>query len=284
MVVSGGVDLLHGAVLDDLPGVHNAHVVAGANHHPQIVGDHYHGGAQPLLELLNEGERLGLDGHVQSSGGLVGDEDVRGAGQGDGDNHPLLHAAGELERVVVLALGGDAHHLQHLVHPPVNFLLAHFLSRVNFHGLPDLVAHSHNGVQGGHGVLEDHGDDLPTHELHVALRDGHNVIALEEDLPVGYAADPVRQQTHEGQGRAGLARAGLAHQTQAPAVGQGEADVVDGPDHAAVGVVLHRQVPDLHRRAGGLRGGGSFSAITHVMYLSLSVGGPARPAVRRPPD
>ena len=55
------------------------------------------------LEVFDEFEDLGLDGNVQGSGGLVGDEDFGLADEGHGDHHALPHAAGELMQVIVHA-------------------------------------------------------------------------------------------------------------------------------------------------------------------------------------
>ena len=55
-------------------------------------------------------EDLRLHGDVEGGGRLVGEQQRRAAGQGDGDHHALAHAAGQLVRVLVEpALGlGDA--------------------------------------------------------------------------------------------------------------------------------------------------------------------------------
>ena len=54
----------------------------------------------PLLldELV---EDLGLDGHIERGGRLVGDQDVGVQHQGHGDHHPLPHTSRELVRVRV---------------------------------------------------------------------------------------------------------------------------------------------------------------------------------------
>ena len=46
--------------------------------------------------VVEQVEDLRLDGDVESRGRLVGDEQLRLAGQGHGDHHPLAQAAGEL--------------------------------------------------------------------------------------------------------------------------------------------------------------------------------------------
>ena len=56
------------------------------------------------LQLAEQVEDLRLHGDVEAGGGLVGQEQPRGAGQGDGDHDPLAHAARELEGVGLVAL------------------------------------------------------------------------------------------------------------------------------------------------------------------------------------
>ena len=53
-------------------------------------------------------------GAVEVAGGLVGEQDRRPGGEGAGEGHPLLLAAGELARVVVAAVG-EPHGGQQLV-------------------------------------------------------------------------------------------------------------------------------------------------------------------------
>ncbi len=60
------------------------------------------------LELLEQIENLRLNRHVQRSGGFVADEDLRVAGHGNGDDHALSHAAGELVWILRSALRGPS--------------------------------------------------------------------------------------------------------------------------------------------------------------------------------
>jgi hypothetical protein len=57
------------------------------------VGDHEDRHAEPPLQVAQEVEDLGLDGHVERRGRLVGDEELRIAGQRHGDHDALAHAA-----------------------------------------------------------------------------------------------------------------------------------------------------------------------------------------------
>ena len=67
-----------------------------------------------VLQRAHEIEDLRLDGHVERGGRLVGDQELRVAGQRHRDHRALAHAAGQLVRIIVNALlgRGDAHAAQ----------------------------------------------------------------------------------------------------------------------------------------------------------------------------
>ena len=94
---TGGPDLAKrsatGRGLGHLTGIHDQHRITGFGDDPQIVGDEDYRHARFLLKLADDLQNLGLNGHVQGRGRLVGDEDVRLAGQRHGDHDPLAHAA-----------------------------------------------------------------------------------------------------------------------------------------------------------------------------------------------
>ena len=101
---------------------------------------------QPLPQAVDQVEDLGLDRDVQRGGRLVGDQQLRLAGQRHGDHHPLAHAAGELVRVVVEPLRGprDADQPQHLDRARSSRLCGDALVLPN--GLGDLPADGHGRV------------------------------------------------------------------------------------------------------------------------------------------
>jgi hypothetical protein len=96
--------------LDDAAGVHDGHPLAGFGDDAEVVGDEDDGGAHVRAQGAQQVKDLGLDGDVEGGGGLVGDEELRDAGQRHGDHDALGHATGELVGVGVGALGrlGDA--------------------------------------------------------------------------------------------------------------------------------------------------------------------------------
>ncbi len=93
-------DRVDRAGLHDPPGIQHRHPVAGAGHHAEIVGHEHHAHRQLVLQPQQQLEDLVLDRDVERRGRLVGQQQLRPAGQGDGDHRALAHAAGELVRVV----------------------------------------------------------------------------------------------------------------------------------------------------------------------------------------
>ena len=99
------------------------------------------------------------------------------------------------------------------------------------------VAHLGALVQGGLGVLEDHLhllDDLPVQCVGNFAVD---LLALVEHLTAGGGQD-----AHDGPADGGLARAGLAHQTEGLALIDGKVCVLDGLVGFAAGAVSHLEV------------------------------------------
>src|SRR5215471_18351637 len=90
--------LANGGCLHDLAGVHHGHPVTHLGHDAQVVGHEDEGHARLALDVLEEVEVLRLDGHVEIGGGLVGDDQSRAAGEGDGADDALAHAAAHLMR------------------------------------------------------------------------------------------------------------------------------------------------------------------------------------------
>ncbi len=224
---------LGGGLLDDAPGVHHRDVVGPGGDHAEVVGDQHHGHVALALLGLEQVEDLGLDGDVEGGGGLVGEEQAGAAGQGDGDDHPLAHAAGELLGVLLEAplRLGDADRAQQ----GDGGLLALGLGVVEvlLDRLGDLVADALHGVQRGHRVLEHHGHlRAPDLAEHVGVGVEH--LAAVEAHAAG-AAGVGGDEAHDRAGQDRLARAGLAHDAEGPAPLEGEVDVLDGADGALAG-------------------------------------------------
>ncbi len=276
-VAGAGKDVLRRAVLHDLPRVHDRNLVRDVGHHAQIVGNHDEGGAVCLLNVLDKVQDLGLNGHVQGRGGLVRNQQLRIHRHGQGDHGPLAHAAGKLVGVLPEAVlgAGDAGQSQRLQSGLFGLRLG--LAAVFHNALHDLPAHSHGGVEAGHGVLEDHADILGPDLPHLLLRQGHQIPALKENLsPLVEAPGLLRVQPDNGLGGHGFPAPGLPHQPQAPALFQEKADAPDCLHLAGVGPEGEGQLPHVQQDAG------VFCSFHLLFLLTVSFWGPARPAGRRP--
>src|SRR5262245_4722770 len=86
----------HRLHLHDLARVHHADPVAHLGDDAEVVRDEDQRDAGRALEILQQIQVLELDRDVEVGGGLVGDDDTRPAGLGDGPDNPLPHAAAEL--------------------------------------------------------------------------------------------------------------------------------------------------------------------------------------------
>ena len=163
----------------------------------------------------------------------------------------------ELKLVELLALGGDLggpglvvggldhgfiEDLQIAVEVAAALLLAGLALKE--HGLGELTADLYDGVQAGHGVLEDHGDLVAADLVELLLRDLQQILAVIDDLTA--LGDGVGGlDAHDGLGSNGLAGAGLTHDGQGLTLGQVEADVTHSLDLAVGGAERNAQVTNL---------------------------------------
>ena len=112
------------------------------------------------------------------------------------------------------------------------------------HGLGQLLADTHDGIQAGQGVLEHHGDFVAADMVEVLFADLQQVFSVIEDLAAlhngigsGYAQN--------GLAGGGLARAGLAHDGQCLTLVQVEGDITNRLQLSVDGAEGDRQIFDL---------------------------------------
>ena len=134
--------------------------------------------------------------------------------------HPLFHVV-------------DAHQLQHL-HGPLAGLLLGDLLVVGLQGLDELVADGVDGIEAGHGVLEDHGHLGAPQGHHLVLGLGQHVLTLQGDGPADDLAGGL-EEADDGVGLHALAGAGLAHDAHDLVVIEVIADAAHGLDLAGGG-------------------------------------------------
>ncbi len=98
-------EFLRRSLFDNFASIHDYHAIGHASDHAQIMRDKNERRAKLLTDSTQEFQNLRLYGYIESSRWLIGNEQFGVAGQGDGNHHALAHAATELMRIRVDALG-----------------------------------------------------------------------------------------------------------------------------------------------------------------------------------
>ena len=235
------------ALLDDLPRVHDEHVVRDVTRAGEIVGDVEEREVLVLLQVEHQVENADADRDVEHRGRLVGHEHGRLHGERSRDRDALPLAARQLVRVLVdVALGRhQPDRRQQLVDVLVD--VCALRDAVDLQGAGEMVVDRLDRVQRSERILEDHLHLRPVMQDVAAATDVRHVLALEED-----AATRRLVQAGEHARHGALAAAALADERGDRARAQREGDVVDGMQAAAAdeavacGEVL-RQSADLDR-------------------------------------
>jgi hypothetical protein len=86
-------DFANRAFFDDAAGVHDGDAIGDLRDDAEIVGDEEQAELQFAAKTIEKIEDLFLYGDVERGRGLVGDEELRAAGQGHRDHRALAEAA-----------------------------------------------------------------------------------------------------------------------------------------------------------------------------------------------
>jgi hypothetical protein len=214
-------------LLDDAAVLHDGDAVGYLGHYGKVVGDEEHGEIVAVAEVAEEGKDLGLDGYVEGGSRFVGDQEAWLVDDGHGDEDALALASGELVRVVAeAALGVGEGYLVHGLQDALPDGAAGVLGVVGLDGFGDLGADGHDRVEGGHGLLEDHGDIAASVAAHGGLGEGEERLTVEADLAGGLGVWGEEAEDSERGG--GLAGAGFAYEAEGLAGIDVEGDIVDG--------------------------------------------------------
>ena len=200
----------------------------------EVVADEEHGHFSALTQPTQEVQNLGLDGHIQSRCGFIGNEQQRISGQGDGYHHSLLLAAGQfVGKGPIPALGiGQSHLFEKRQHFSSGFPLVQFPASA--HGFGHLAADGHDGVEATHGVLENDRGHPASHGSEFFGFQSVQVISGQADRSAGLDSHAVDGQAQDGLCGHALARPGFADQPQGLTGGNGQIDISDhlGPFRA----------------------------------------------------
>ncbi len=83
----------------------------------QVVRDEEERNPQLVLQVVEQVDHSGLNGHVEGGDRFVEDQQLGLEHQGPGDADPLALTAGELVGVAVGVVRLEPHQLEHLAHP-----------------------------------------------------------------------------------------------------------------------------------------------------------------------
>src|SRR5579875_19531 len=178
-------NLLNGSRFYNMARVHHINMFASTRHDAQIVCDEHNRRAELFGEALHQLENLGLNSHVERGGWLVGNEQLRIAGQGDSDHHALAHAAAELVGIVLGAPPRirNADEVEHFYGAFPGLVVVHVFA-VPLDRLCNLIADGKDRIERGHRVLEDHGDLAAAQVRQLFLVLFQDVLAVENDLSI----------------------------------------------------------------------------------------------------
>ena len=230
-----------------VPGIHDDDPFGHLGDHAEIVGDQHDGGVDLLLQFAHQVEDLRLDRHIERGRRLVGDQQLRVAGERHRDHDALAHAAGKLVRVLLdAAFGlGNVDEPQHRHRLLQRLGAAEALVQAQY--LADLAPDRHHRVERGHRLLEDHRDFVAADPPHLGLAEREQVTPGKADRP---RDDPARRRGDEaqhGQGGDALAAAGLADDGEGFSGHHPERHPVDGTDDPVAGEEPGAQVLDLEQ-------------------------------------
>ena len=244
-----GEELVHRRLLDLPAGVHDEHAVGDVGDDAEVVRDQDDRRPEPLADVAHQVEDPRLDRHVERGRRLVGDQDLRVAGERHRDHHALAHAAGELVRVLVDAPlrrrdADEVEQLDRALRAP----RARDSPRCRRSTSRDLVADREDRVERRHRLLEDERDLAPADAAQMRVAG-----AASRSTPVE-AARAARRRASRGSSREqrhrgdALAAARLADDAEHLARREREREPVDGVHGAVVGLEAHREVADVEQR------------------------------------
>ena len=156
------------------------HTVHHAGDHTKVMGDQQQCHSQFPTQAQQQPQNLRLHRHIQRRGRFIGNQQVRLARHGNGDQDTLSHAARKLMGIVIRATRcvTNADQVQQFNRPPSG--LDGRCPGVPAHDVFNLRAYRQHRVQRRHGVLKHHGNASPADILHHLLFDLQQVLAHKQ--------------------------------------------------------------------------------------------------------
>jgi hypothetical protein len=163
----------------------------------------------------------------------------------------LAHAAAEVMGVLPQSTFrlGYANHLKQFDGPRGGLVARQ--TEMGSHRFRELNPNTEQGVEGGHRLLEHHGDPAAPDLSNFFLADVPQVTLLEQDSAPGDPARWARHEAQDGKRAHGLAATGLADDGDGLAGHDGVGDAVHGLDRAHLSLELDPKVLDLEQTGQG---------------------------------
>ncbi|MNC25182.1 hypothetical protein D3C75_732590 [compost metagenome] len=189
----------HRRFFHNASGVHHGNRIRHFGNNAQIMGDQHDSRSHFPVQLVQEVENLGLDGHIQRGCRLIGNQHPRLAQYCHGNHNPLAHAAGQLKGILLQARLGrrNAHYPENLQHLRLRFLAGSLLMDSDY--LTELVPDSKKRIQADHRLLKDHGYLIATVSAHFLFRFQHQVLTVQQNAPF-HLCGGRSKQPHDGFG------------------------------------------------------------------------------------
>ena len=204
------------ALLDDPAVLHHDRSVGHVGDDAHVVRDQHDARVDARAQVAHELEDLGLDRDVERRRRLVGDEQLRVAGQRLRDHRALPLTAGELVRVgVEPASRGPGSRPAAAARARASRASAGPIVEVRAQRLDDLEADRVDRVQRGHRLLEDHRDLLAA-DLGAASCDGMPISSRSPSLALPRGPAVRREQAEEGHRATASCRSRTRRRWRAP--------------------------------------------------------------------
>ena len=233
------------AFLDDAPGIHDRDAICHLDRRPDVMGHEDHGETELALQFAQQQQDLNLDGCIERGGRLVGEQQLRPAGQRKRDHRPLAHAATQFVGIGIEPplRAGNSHAFEQLQCALTSLVCTDRLVATN--RLDNLCAHGIDRVECEKRLLEDHRSDLPAVIGERPWRKVKHQVTADADA----AAEPrttLRVQAQKGSQRDAFARARFADQRDHLAATHLQVHTADRVDRITCAAERYRQALDVN--------------------------------------
>ena len=217
----------------------------------EIVRDEKKRELELAAQFLQQFENLLLHGDVERGGGLVGNEHARIRGKGHGDHDALAESAGKLMGKLPgparrIGNSGEFERAQD-ARAKVGVAEARL---VHANGFGDLSADAHDGIERGHGLLEDHGDFAPSQGADLRGRSSNQILrgglwlTMQLQQRLAFDASAGWSEAHQRERQNRFPRAGFTDNAKRFAGSEREGDVVYRAHPSAASGKLDDEVAD----------------------------------------